>query len=490
MTSFLQDLKNSIIGDVLQDEALRSYWTDESIFSIQPQVAVLPKTEEDVKTTIGIASHHNIPITARGAGSGIAGQSIGAGLILDFSKYMNRVIEVSNERCVVQPGVILQDLNTLLARKNKMFAPDPGSKSYCTIGGMIATNAAGPHALRYGSTRDHIDSMRVVLADGKKYSTKDFAKKYSSLVKEIQKSQKNIEAAQPKVEKNSSGYHLLGLASFAPSFEKLFTGSEGTLGLVVDATLKIVDLPKNIYFGVMSFSSVQEAIKQVPEVRDSHPSCLELLNDHILSVLKKTSSQMVLELSIKDANSALLIEWYEKPSLEVIKKLQFFSEDQTVIDQIWSERSKVSKYLHQEAETLNRKPLRCIEDACVPISTLPKYVDELLEILKRHDCEGAVFGHVGNGHLHVNPNIRTDTAKLRERIENLMDDFYELVGSVGGTISGEHGDGILRRRYAEKQWKSTWSLLETVKRTFDPKSILNPDKKVPTIYTPMPKIKY
>ncbi len=145
---------------------------------------------------------------------------------------------------------------------------------------------------------------------------------------------------------------------------------------------------------------------------------------------------------------------------------------------------------HAQAESQNRKPLRCIEDACVPIDSLVTYMMELTDLLERHDCKGAILGHIGNGHLHVNPGIRTDLPNLSTRVRNLADQFYDLVNEVGGTISGEHGDGILRAGYAKKQWCEIWPLFELVKKTFDPKGIFNPDKKVPVVNTGWPTLKY
>lgn len=479
MKSLLEDLKKNISGDVIPfDNDQISYETDESIFKISPQVIVCPKNNQDVQNVIEIATQHSVPITARGGGSGIAGQSIGSGIILDFSKHMNRILNISEKEVVVEPGVILNTLNNELSKTKKMFAPDPGSKNYCTIGGMIANNAAGPHALIYGSTRDHVNTMQIALSDGQVYETHDLPEQYASLIEEVRKNESLIKRSKRNVEKNSSGYHVESLLGSKPDFTKLLVGSEGTLGLVVEATLALTALPEKTYFGVFGFPNMQKAVGEVANLRETKASCIELLDENILQLMNKVNPSLILELKLQSAKSALWVEWNHAPSADIQKQTLFFTDGIPTIQKIWAERSLVSKNLHKEAEKQHRKPLRCIEDACVPISALMEYTNALTQVLRKHDAEGAIFGHIGSGHLHVNPNIRTDISKLQERIELLMDEFYDLVLKMGGTISGEHGDGLLRIKYAKKQWKDLWPLFETIKHRFDPHGIFNPDKKV------------
>lgn len=491
MKSLLEDLKKNISGDVIPfDKGQISYETDESIFRISPQVIVCPKNNQDVQSVIQMATQHSISITARGGGSGIAGQSIGSGIILDFSKYMNRILNISEKEAIVEPGVILTTLNNELYKTKKIFAPDPGSKNYCTLGGMIANNAAGPHALIHGSTRNHVNTMRIAQSDGQTYETHDLPEQYASLIEEVQKNESLIERSKRNVEKNSSGYHVESLLGSKPNFTKFMVGSEGTLGLVVEATLALTPLSEKTYFGVFGFASMPEAVKEVINLRETKPSCIELLDGNILQLMNKVSPSLIQELKLQHAKSALWVEWNHAPSADIQKQTLFFTDGIPTIQKIWAERSLVSKNLHKEAEKQHRKPLRCIEDACVPIAALTGYTNALTKILRKHDAEGAIFGHIGSGHLHVNPNIRTDIPKLQERIDLLMDDFYDLVLKVGGTISGEHGDGILRIKYAKKQWKDLWPLFETIKNQFDPHSIFNPDKKVSIKTTLQPKLKY
>ena len=489
MTTLFSNLQKNIQGDVKQS-GLSSYQTDESIFTLSPQVVVCPKDEADVKTVVEIASEHKIPITARGGGSGIAGQSIGSGIILDFSTYLNRILDISKTSVIAEAGVVLGNLNQEAARFGSKFGPDPGSWDRCTVGGIISTNAAGPHALMYGSTRDHVQSLKLVLANANAATSDQLSKDMSSYATEISKHAELIQKTKRNVDKNSSGYYLEAFLSPKPALEKLIVGSEGTLAMVTEATLGLVPMPEKISFAIFGFESMGKALMSVKALRESKACCIELLDQTILNVIKKENSNFINEMGLENSKASLWVEWCGDISADWKQKSLFNSSDAQSIQRIWNQRSAVSKLLHAQAASQNRKPLRCIEDACVPIDELITYVMEVNDLLERHDCMGAIFGHVGNGHLHINPSIRTDLPKLAERVRKLTDEFYDLVIGLGGTLSGEHGDGILRVPYAKKQWKEIWPLFEFVKKSFDPKGIFNPDKKVPVGNFNWPELKY
>jgi len=489
MTISTLQLKKNIQGDVL-DSVTEKYKTDESIFMMAPKVVVCPKDKQDVVAIVQWSNENNIPITARGGGTGVAGQSIGNGIIVDFSKYMNQILDISGSQAVVQPGVVLGDLNHRAFSIGKKFGPDPGSWDRCTVGGMISTNAAGPHALIYGSTRDHVKNLDLVLSNENSTDSKSLSTQMQSYVQEISKHEALIRKSKPKVDKNSSGYFLEGLLETPASFEKLIVGSEGTLALVTEATLNLVDVPEKICFAVFGFESMGKALMNVQPLKKSAAVCIELLDQTILGVLSKEYPDMLRELNLEKASAALWVEWNCEIPDEWKMQCGFYTNEPEKIRLMWRQRSSSSKLLHSQAEKESRKPLRCIEDACVPLDQLITYVMELTDLLERHDCKGAIFGHVGNGHLHVNPGIRIDLPDLPNRVRALMDDFYDLVIGLGGTISGEHGDGILRVPYAQKQWKEVWPLFEFIKRSFDPKGIFSPDRKVPLQTRAFPELKY
>ena len=206
----VSELKKNIEGDVLVSYADRvGYATDESIFHLLPAFVVAPKTENDIISTVQIAKKFNTSITCRGGGTGVAGQSIGSGIVLDLKKYFNLIKSIELDTALVQPGVVLKDLNAELAKHGKRFAPDPGSWMSCTIGGMVATNASGPHGFLHGSTREHVLAQTVVLADGKLEKAENLSKRFSALVDNMRINKSRIEKHWPLVRKNSSGYPLL-----------------------------------------------------------------------------------------------------------------------------------------------------------------------------------------------------------------------------------------------------------------------------------------
>ncbi len=490
MKTDLHVLQKNIQGDVLPTVDVEKFSTDESMFKILPVGIVCPKNEADVVSIIQWAGENKIPITARGGGTGVAGQSIGSGLVVDFSKYMNHILDILDEKVLVEPGVVLGDLNNQLSDHGLKIGPDPGSQNRCTIGGMIATNASGPHALMYGSTRDHVRSLNLVLSNGKSMNGHQLGVEMDSYVREIVKHKNLIQKSKRNVDKNSSGYFLEGLLEQPASFEKLIVGSEGTLAMVTQAELNLVPIPEKISFAVFGFQSMGQALTNVKSLRESKASCIELLDATIIQTIRKENPSFLNELGIENAKVSLWVEWCGEVPSAWKNLAKFSTSSQLEIQKIWKQRSSVSTWLHAQAVSQNRKPLRCIEDACVPMDQLVSFVMEATDLLERHDCKGAIFGHVGNGHLHINPGIRTDLPNLPERIETLMDKFYELVIGLGGTISGEHGDGILRTSYAKKQWKEIWPLFEFVKRSFDPQGIFNSDRKVPMQTYRLPALKY
>jgi FAD/FMN-containing dehydrogenase len=457
-------------------DALAPYAHDESIFTVMPMAVAHPKHVEDVQAVLAFCQEHQVPITARGGGSGTAGQSIGRGIVMDMRTHMNALLDIQTNKAFVQPGLFLGELNDRACKLGKKFGPDPGSQAYAAMGGVVANNAAGAHALAYGMTRDHVLGLSCVLADGQTFHTKDMPKHFSKLVETIKQEQALIEASAVVTSKNSSGYHLESLLTDPPRFEGLLTGSEGTLCLMTEMEVALVDVPKFVQFQIFSFGSRIEAAQAVPPLLDTKPACIELIDQVILQAMWKANPAVCKAMNLPSEGVTLWCEWHRPTKVEIHEVYQTQNADQ--IQAAWAFRSQASKLLHAQATV--RKPMRCIEDACVPVSNLPTYIDEVQRLLKDHDCEGAMFGHIGNGHLHINPGIDSEKPNLQQRVQALMDDFYSLVWKNQGTISGEHGDGYLRAPYAKQQWAQRWPLFQALKDAFDPQGLLNPGKKMPT----------
>lgn len=474
--SAIRELRLHLEGDVLSSYHERvSYATDESIFSLLPALVVAPKSVKDVQSLIEVANYYQLSISARGGGTGVAGQSIGSGIVVDFKKYFNQILDIASDHVRLQPGVVLKDLNAALLKQGRKFAPDPGSWRTCTVGGMAATNAAGPHCFKYGSTREHLLDMNVVLSSGVETKATNLAQQFPLLAENIKIHQGRIQSQMPLVRKNSSGYALQELCADPPRFERFLVGSEGTLCMTTELTLKTVPLPQKTILGVYGFQSLEETLAFVAELRATNPSAIELLDEFILKALNAAHPGILNNLQLSLARYSIWVEW-EDDGLPITSRVGHLVHDTSERLNLWAIRSKASKYLHEQAR--DRQPLRCIEDTVVPVAELEPYMLALIEILKRHGCMGAIFGHIGDGHLHVNPQIDVTQPRLWSRIEYLMDEVYALVLKHGGSISGEHGDGMLRASYVKKQWHPVMDLMLTVKNRFDPKWIFNPGKKL------------
>ncbi|MEZ4820581.1 MAG: FAD-linked oxidase C-terminal domain-containing protein [Bdellovibrionota bacterium] len=295
-------------------------------------------------------------------------------------------------------------------------------------------------------------------------STHVLNEKFAALVEIIRQSEHLIAATQIKVSKNSSGLYVEELLHSKPNFARILCGSEGRLALFAAIEVQLVKKPAKKTFAVFPFADRVVAAKAVPSILASSPVCIELIDDVIQNALIQADPNKASLLGLLQGGASLWVEWFE----DVPKDggMIAYTQSEETIAQNWAFRSKASKILHAMAS--HRHPLRCIEDACVPVDVLPAYIEEVDALLTSYDCRGAIFGHIGNGHLHINPWIDVTQSDLWSTIDQLMQSFYAIVLKYGGTISGEHGDGYLRQNYVEKQWGDRVKLFEQVYQAFDP----------------------
>ncbi|MCP8313082.1 MAG: FAD-binding oxidoreductase, partial [archaeon] len=332
------DLKKIVKGEVRFDDVSRAlYSTAACIFKIMPMGIVIPKDEEDVIKVVKYAYTHKIPITARGSGSSLAGQALGEGIIIDFSKYMNKILEINEKESHVrvQPGVVLADLNKALSSINKLFPLDPSSGNWCTIGGMIANNAGGARSAKYGDTRAYTMSLKIVLANGEVITTRPIelyghewkkiidsktleSEIYRRLGEIYEKNQNLIEENYPKVSRNSSGYYMKEMiVDEKIDITKLFVGSEGTLGIIIEAKLKIVEIPKVKATALAYFSSLEDAGKAIIEILNFKPSAGELMDERLVSMIRQARPDIDKWLP-ENTNAVILIE-FDGDDIEKIK---------------------------------------------------------------------------------------------------------------------------------------------------------------------------
>ena len=507
---FINDLKLNIDGEVLTDKiSLGIYSTDASIYQIMPLVVVLPKDEKDVVAALKIASDHEINILPRGGGTSLAGQTVGNSMVLDFSKFMNRVIEINHVQkwAVVQPGLVRDDLNEQLKKYKLQFAPDPATSSRANIGGMIGNNSSGTKSILYGKTVDHILELKILLADGtplrlKKLSNQEYKEKaylesregeiYRGFEELITPNKSEIRKRFPKVMRRVQGYNLDEFIEKDEwNLSQLICGSEGTLATIVEAKLNLELLPECKSVCVVHFSEVLEAIEAVSHILKFQPAAVEILDSTVLN-LSRTNLTTSRHCQFLEGNPAaiLIVEFYGETQEEVssrpklmidhLRDQQFgyayplFPEGKDY-DDVWTIRKKgLGLMLGMKGD---KKPLPFIEDAGIPKEHLPEYIDRVLKICKHNNTEAAMYAHASVGVIHVRPilDLRQEIDILR--FKRISEETFKLVQEYGGSWSGEHGDGLVRSYYLREYFgEQVYGLLKSVKQLFDPTNRMNPGK--------------
>ena len=502
-------LKQTLEGDVDFGEPTRTvYSTDASIYEVKPAGIIFPSGLEDARTVVEYAREHSVSITPRGAGSSLTGNAIGEGIILDCERYMDSVLSVDPEEqtVTVEPGVVLDQLNDRLAEKGLYFPPDPSTSSSCTIGGMVANDAAGAHSVRHGTTRDNVRSVKCVLADGtvatfdrlegnqleQVCSREDRFGKLARTVRSIgQEHAIEIDKQYPDVERNSSGYDLEESVAADGSWldlSKLIVGSEGTLGIITEVTLNLSELPETQAGALVFYEDVIAAAAAVESTLHADPSAVELVDADVLGYARDAWG---FDRVPSDAGAALLVE-VEGDAADINDRIDeaihAAKTDATVdVERASTAEEHETLWTIRKASNplLNRRPgdkqaLSFIEDAAIPPEQLPDYLERIRDILLEYELNASVFGHAGQGVLHVKPFLDLKTEQDRERLDAVSEEIHEVVLEVGGCVSGEHGDGRLRSEYLEKMYGETlYEAFQEVKRAADPNDVFNPAKVVP-----------
>lgn len=507
---FINDLKLNIKGEILEDDlSLGLYSTDASVYQIKPIVVVLPKDEEDVVTAIKIAADHKVSILPRGAGTSLAGQTVGHSMILDFSKYLNQILEINvEEKWVrVQPGMARDDLNSVLKAHGLIFAPDPATSSRANVGGMIGNNSSGTKSILYGKTVDHVLELKTVLSDCsictfQELSPSAFLEKaklenregaiYRNFKNIIDNNKREIEAAFPKVMRRVQGYNLDEfIYTNQWNLAKLVCGSEGTLAVTLEAKLNLELLPKYKSVCVVHFGEVLAAIQAVEPMLEFQPSAVEILDKTVVDLSRKNlTTQRSCHFIEGNPAAIQIVEFYgqsaedvlERPKKMVakLKELGFgyaypiFPEGPNY-DDVWVIRKKgLGLMLGIKGD---KTPLAFIEDSGIPSKYLPEYIDRVLKVCAKHETEAAMYAHASVGVIHVRPILDLRQAKDIERFKKISEDTFDLVKEYGGSWSGEHGDGLVRS-YKLKEFfgDHVYGLLKEVKQLFDPENLMNPGK--------------
>jgi FAD/FMN-containing dehydrogenase/Fe-S oxidoreductase len=498
------DLRGSLHGTLLTEEVSRRlYSTDASIFQIQPTAVVIPQDEDDVLTTVRFAMENRLPLTARGAGSGLAGESLGPGIALDFTKHFRRILTIGADTVQVQPGVVCKHLNDALAKVGRRFAPDTASESYCTVGGMWATNASGARVLKYGYTRDHVLSLRTVLTDG---TIHEFGLEplpgeappataqqelVAALDRLLVQHQELIDACQPRTRFNRCGYLLHDLKTpVGLNLPKLLVGSEGTLGLFTAATLKTVPLPVDRGVVLFGFPTLDAAARAVLHCLPFRPSACELVERRLLSLACEVDRRY--EQVISPAVQAVLLVEFEgdapgtarkmaealyhqlRQTAEVSFTVAVVGQNATECDWLWRIRDLALPSLYNMGGRV--QPVPFIEDVGIPVEQLPYYLFRVQEILRKHHVTSSFLIHAGSGQVHTRPFLELHRPEQVETLRQLAQEIYPLVLDLGGTISTQHGVGLARTPWVRHQYGRLVQVFHEIKTLFDPLHLLNPGK--------------
>ena len=505
-------LRRNVRGRVLTDATSRGlYATDASIYQMMPLAVVQPLDRADAVAAVRTAITEGAAILPRGGGTSLAGQTIGHAVVLDLTPNMNRVLEVNPEQrwARVEPGVVLDELNARLEPEGLFFAPDPASGNRAAIGGMIATNAAGMRSIRYGMTIDHVLELDVILASGevltfgpldegayaRKCQKKDReGELYRRFRKLIQANRRVIRERYPKVRRRSGGYPLDAFADPLPwNMARLFAGAEGTLGLVLEARLNLEPRPTARGLCLAHFTELPEALRAVEPIVRYGPSCVELLDGRILTTARQHSmTRDCGDLIDGRPGAMLVIEADGTSSDQVRERLQAIAAGlrehnlgyacPTILDpdrqaRVWLMR-KNGIGLMEEPQG-ERMPTPVIEDAAVPLDRLPEYVEKVITTCRAHGQEVSVYGHAGVGLVHARPLLDLHRAGDVRTMRRIADEVFEVVRTLGGAWSGEHGDGIVRGAYNERFFgKTLYRAFHELKRMFDPPGLMNPGKIV------------
>jgi glycolate oxidase len=471
-------------GEVLSDDWSRQvYSVDASHYELTPAAIACPRDPHDVQEIMRYAYSKKLPVTGRGAGTGLLGQSLSnSGLVLDFSKHMGGLVELADDHVVVQPGMVKGVLDKELKKKNKFLPPDPASSNYCTIGGMIADNSSGVHCLGYGNTIDFIESLDLVYADGSAghASTSACDDRMSAMKRLLGPRADIVKSGYPKVSKNSCGYRLDAVMGSTFQPHKVLAASEGTLALVTSATFKIQDLPEHRCLLVLGFEDVMHAVKAAPAVLQFAPVALELLDHTVFLHSGMAGKGSLLFVEFAGADAQAKMDLCRQKIAGLASVVEYASDEQSLV-KIWSARKGALNNI-MKLTVGSRKPIGLVEDTVVHPSMLGAHTENILAAYKEENLQYVLYGHVGDGNLHTRPIVDVSSESESEMIGRLAHRIFSQTIQKGGTITGEHGDGLARVGYIEMMYgKTVTDLFRQVKELFDPRYLLNPGKKVPIV---------
>ncbi len=520
-------------GEVDTTQATRDFYShDASLFELEPQVVAFPNDANDIKSVVNFVNKHkstmpNLSITPRSRGTDMTGGAIGESIVLDISKHMNQLYDVASDAAHLQPGVLYRDFEVETLKKGSLLPSYPASRDLASVGGMVNNNSGGEKSLEYGKTDNFVTELKVILSDGNEYTVKplnrgelnakmdqdDFeGNLYRQTFELLDKHYDQIQAAAPHVTKDSTGYHLWNVWKRDTGIfdmTKMFIGAQGTLGIVTDIKVRLVPHAPHSGTLVCYMHTLDGLGDVIPAVLKHKPATFESFDDNTLWLSFKFFFLFIAKLGlwtwIKTAlqllpdglmiargvpKLILLIEFSGTTTDEVKRKIHeakldlkrfnftYMEEDSTEAKsrKFWLMRRESFNLLRKKAKDKHTAPF--IDDFVVPPAKLTEFLPKLRDIIKKYELFATIAGHMGDGNFHVIPLMKIEDPKERAKFEPAMKEVNTLVISYGGSVSGEHGDGLIRGPWLEQMYgPDVLGYMREVKHLFDPQNIFNPHKK-------------
>lgn len=518
MNKIADYLQEHLEGEVLTDADVRRYYsTDGGIFEITPNLVVYPKNTQDVRKAVRFSwqlaeKGHHLPITPRGRGSDQGGGAIGGGMMIVFPAHMKRMLEFDGKKRLarVQPGLNFASFQDTMHSHGLFLPPYPASIDFATLGGAIGNNTAGEKSVQFGAMRNYVQNLEVVLANGEVIQTGRLSKREVEARKGLTTFEGEVyrqldglmtdnwdliqkEGMGPDVSKNSAGYaismvkHKDGSMDLTP----LFVGSQGTLGVVVEAILKLEQYSPGAVLFKIDIDEVDKIETLVPEIMQLKPSALEVVDKHLLNLIDKISPNRLKGIVESPYPELILLaefdEYHEGHQIKKAKSLEKLLKKEGYkfqATQDYDEQQKLWAIRHSSAAVIwhvngNKKALPIIEDAIVPKGKFKEFLEIIYKLFEKYNLDVAVWGHAGDANLHLQPFLDLSVLGDRQKIFKIMDEYYADVLKLGGSTTAEHSDGRIRAPYLPKVYgPEMYQLFQDVKKIFDPYSILNPGVKV------------
>ncbi len=530
---FVAELRKHFAGDLRFDLASRLlYSTDASIYQIEPLGVAIPKSQDDLQVAMELAAKYRVSILARGAGTSLAGQAIGHSLILDCSRWLDRILDLDAEArtATVESGVVLDDLNRAAAPYGLQFGPDPASSERATMGGVIANNGTGAHSIRYGMAADHIRSAEVVLSDGSlatlaevtvgeggrlksngsptgSAETHPGISRYGVLVDRAVairwELSGDVHEHYPLSWRNSAGYRLNYLGGWSPTrppewtgtqypadlkpgtmnLAHLLAGSEGTLALIRNVTVGLVPKPGAAMLAILQYPSLGAACDAVPMLLRQHPSAIELIPQLLLRLARAApASASRMQWLRGDPEAVVVVEYSGDDMQELRTRAASLSGSPLILESgleqanVWAVRKIGLGLLDSQHSPI--RPISFVEDCAIPVDALGAFVRGMERIMTDHKAFGGIYGHASAGCLHIRPVLDLRLADGRRALRSISEATASLALGLGGSMTSEHGDGIARGEWLEKTYgASAVRAMKALKLAADPQGLLNPGKK-------------